>query len=149
MFFWNSLACSMIQWMLAICSLVPLPFLNLAWNLEVHSSCTVEASLGEFWALFCYHVKLNILWHCLSLGLEWKLTFSSPSASADFSKFAGSLSAALSQYHLLLISLFTFMHWRRKWQPTPVFLSGESQGRGSLVGCCLWGCTDSDTTEAT
>ena len=39
--------------------------------------------------------------------------------------------------------------WRRKWQPTPVFLPGESQGRGSLVGCCLWGCTESDTTEAT
>ena len=37
------------------------------------------------------------------------------------------------------LSLFTFMHWRRKWQPTPVFLPGESQGRGSLVGCCLWG----------
>ena len=42
-----------------------------------------------------------------------------------------------------------FMHWRRKWQPTPVFLPGESQGRVSLVGCCLWGCTESDTTEAT
>ena len=38
------------------------------------------------------------------------------------------------------LSLFTFMHWRRKWQPTPVFLPGESQGRGSLVGCRLWGC---------
>ena len=37
------------------------------------------------------------------------------------------------------ISLFIFMHWRRKWEPTPVFLPGESQGRGSLVGCCLWG----------
>ena len=37
------------------------------------------------------------------------------------------------------LSLFTFMHWRRKWQPTPVFLLGESQGRGSLVGCRLWG----------
>ena len=36
---------------------------------------------------------------------------------------------------------FTFMHWRRKWQPTPVFLPGESQGRGSLVGCRLWGRT--------
>ena len=36
------------------------------------------------------------------------------------------------------LSLFTFMHWRRKWQPTPVFLPGESQGRGSLVGCRLW-----------
>ena len=47
------------------------------------------------------------------------------------------------------LSLFTFMHGRRKWQPTPVFLPGESQGRGSLVGHCLWGCTESDTTEAT
>ena len=37
------------------------------------------------------------------------------------------------------LSLFTFLHWRRKWQPTPVFLPGESQGRGSLVGCRLWG----------
>ena len=45
------------------------------------------------------------------------------------------------------LSLFTFMHWRRKWQPTPVFLPGESQGRGSLVGCRLWCCTESDTTE--
>ena len=47
------------------------------------------------------------------------------------------------------LSLFTFMHWRRKWQPTPVFLPGESQGRWSLVGCCLWGRTELDTTEAT
>ena len=39
------------------------------------------------------------------------------------------------------LSLFTFTHWRRKWQPTPVFLPGESQGRGSLVGCRLWGRT--------
>ena len=35
------------------------------------------------------------------------------------------------------LSLFTFMHWRRKWQPTPVFLPGESQGWGSLVGCVV------------
>ena len=47
------------------------------------------------------------------------------------------------------LSLFTLMHWRRKWQPTPVFLPGESQGRGCLVVCCLWGRTESDTTEAT
>ena len=37
------------------------------------------------------------------------------------------------------LSLFTFMRWRRKWQPTPVFLPGESQGWGSLVACRLWG----------
>ena len=45
------------------------------------------------------------------------------------------------------LSLFTFMHWRRKWQPTPVFLPGESEGQGSLVGCHLWGRTESDMTE--
>ena len=44
---------------------------------------------------------------------------------------------------------FTFMHWIRKWQPTPVFLPGESQGWGSLVGGRLRGRTESDTTEAT
>ena len=47
------------------------------------------------------------------------------------------------------LSLFTLMHWRRTWQPTPVFLPGESQGRRSLVGCHLWGRTESDTTDVT
>ena len=47
------------------------------------------------------------------------------------------------------LSDFTLMHWRRKWQPNPVFLPGESQERGSLVGCRLWDRTESDTTEVT
>ena len=47
------------------------------------------------------------------------------------------------------LSLFTFMHWRRKWQPTPAFLLGESQGQRSLVGDCLQGRTESDMTEVT
>ena len=47
------------------------------------------------------------------------------------------------------LSLFTFTHWKRTWPPTPVFLPGEPQGRRSLVGCRLWGRTESDTTEAT
>ena len=46
------------------------------------------------------------------------------------------------------LSLFIFMHWRRKWQPTPVFLPGESQGRGSLLGCRLWGRTELDTLSS-
>ena len=44
--------------------------------------------------------SLSNLYHCLSLGLEWKLTFSSPVATAEFSKFAGILSVALSQHRL-------------------------------------------------
>ena len=39
--------------------------------------------------------SLNILWHGLSLGLEWKLTFSSPAAIAEFTKFADILSGAV------------------------------------------------------
>ena len=42
------------------------------------------------------------------------------------------------------LSLLTFTHWRRKWQPTPVFLPGESQGQGSLVGC-VYGVAQSRT----
>ena len=48
----------------------------------------------------------------------------------------------------IFISIYT-VSWRRKWQSTPVFLPGESQGWGSLVGCCLWGRTESYTTEGT
>ena len=44
---------------------------------------------------------------------------------------------------------FTFIHWRRKWQLTPLFLPGESQRWRSLVGCHLWGRTELETTEVT
>ena len=47
------------------------------------------------------------------------------------------------------LSLFTFVHWRRKWQPSPVFFPGESQGWQSLMDCHLWGRTELDTTEVT
>ena len=47
------------------------------------------------------------------------------------------------------LSLFIFIHWRRKWKSTPVSLPGESQGQRSLVGCRQWGRTESDMTDAT
>ena len=166
--------------------------------------------------------SLNNLWYYPSLGLKWKLTFSSPVATAAFFRFECSILTASSFsilnisagipspllalfppstfyftdskdvdvqscHHLLdyiqfilmhdltwripwvkepgglqsmgllrvghdwatSLSLSTFMHCRRKWQPTPVFLPGESQRWDSLVGRCLWGCTESDMTDAT
>ena len=97
---WNSLAFWMIQQMLAIWSLVPLPFLKAAWTSGSSQFKYCWAWLGEFWALLYSRVRwvqlcgsLNILCHCPSLGLEWKLTFSSPVATAEYSKFAGILSA--------------------------------------------------------
>ena len=55
---------------------------------------------------------------------------------------------AQSWTQLKQLSMHACMHWRRKWQPTPVFLPGESQGQRSLVGCGLWGHTELDTTVA-
>ena len=64
---------------------------------------------------------------------------------------------AQTPHHILVLNAskrrtyydFSFMPWRRKWQPTPVFLPGESQGQRSLVGCRLWGHTESDITKVT
>ena len=65
-----------------------------------------ECNCAVVWAFFGIQIK------CLSLGLEWKLTFSSPVPTAEFSKFAGILSAALSQHHLsgLEIAQLEFHH---------------------------------------
>ena len=51
----------------------------------------------------------------------------------------------LNWFRATSLWLFTFIYWRKKWQPTPVFLPGESQGRWSLMGCRLWGRTELDT----
>ena len=99
---------SLIQWMLAIWSLVPLPFLNVA--------CTFSCS----WFTYCWSLAWRMLRatllaceinelvqyfeHSLTLRflrLEWILTFSRPVATAEFAQFAGILIAALSQHHLL------------------------------------------------
>ena len=74
------------------------------WKFTVH--VLLKPGLENFehyftcvrWVQLCG--SLSILWHCLSLGLEWKLTFSSLVATAEFSKFAGILNIALSQHHL-------------------------------------------------
>ena len=107
---------------------------------------------------------------CIKLGLVICFTYGNihvsvlfsqiipplPSPTESKSLFYTSVSLLLSRiqgyrYHLSKIHkyVFSFMHWRRKWQPTPVFLSGESQGWHSLAGCHLWGRTESDMTEVT
>ena len=68
-----------------------------------------------------------------SSTLAWKI----PWEESGWLQSMGSL--RVRHHWVASISLFTFMHCRRKWQPNPVFLPGKSQGRGSLVGCCLWG----------
>ena len=71
-----------------------------------------------------------------SSTLAWKISWTEEPGRL---KSMGSLRVGYNWASSL--SLFTFLLWRRKWQPIPVFFPGESQGRGSLVGCCLWGRT--------
>ena len=122
MFFWNSLASSVIQHMFTIWSLVFLPFLNQLVHLELLGLCTAEVLLEWFWALPCWHVKwaqlyssLGILWHCPSLGLEWKLICTSPMAT--MAKFPDTWSDTLSQHHLLGFEIvqLEFHHLQYLW----------------------------------
>ena len=80
--------------------------------MEVHCSGTAEGRIGEFWALLLSHLtwgkmcdSVDILWQCHSLGLDWKLKFSSPVATGEFFKFPGILSVALLQSHLLVCEI--------------------------------------------
>ena len=79
-----------------------------------------------------------------SSTLTWKIPWTEEPGGPQS---MGSL--RVGQDSVTSLSLFTFMHWRSTGQPTPVFLPGESLPWRSLVGCCLWGRTESDTTKVT
>ena len=98
--------------------------------------------LHDFGKFFNASVFQSAKWNINSSTLAWRI---------PWTEEPGGLQSMglLRVRHDWATSLSLFTHWRRKWQPTPVFLPGESQGRGSLVGCRLWGRKESDTTEAT
>ena len=94
------------------------------------------------WELLCYITEKTMAPH--SSTLAWKIPWTEEPGRLQS---IGSL--RVGHDWATSLSLFTFLHWRRKWQPTPVFLPGESQRRRRLVGCRLCGRTESDTTKAT
>ena len=91
-------------------------FYNQLEYLEVHGSHIAKGCLGEFWALLYQHViwvqlciSLRILWHCLSLGLEWKLTFSCPVVLLSFPSL---LAYWVQHFHFSqYCSINGFMYW--------------------------------------
>ena len=113
-------------------------------------ACSVLNTEGIFLCdcIIYFRYKCGYMWekamgpHCSTLA--WKIPW-----TEEPGRLQSMGSQRVGYDWTTSLSLFTFMHWRRKWQPTLVFLPGESQGRGSLMGCRLWGRTESDTTEAT
>ena len=109
----------------------------------------LHPSLWHFLVLSpaCLSNICHILIQCLekamathSSTLAWKIPW-----TKEPGRLQSMGSRRVERDRVTSLSLFTFMHWRRKWQPTLVFLPG----RGSLVGWRLRGHTESDTTEAT
>ena len=114
-----------------------------AWCAAVHGVTKSRTRLSDFAFTFHFHaLEKEMAAH--SSALAWKVPW-----MEEPGRLQSMGSLRVGHDWATSLSLFTFMLWRRKWQPTPVLLPGESQGRGSLVGCCLWGRTESDTTEVT
>src|SRR5574341_1287904 len=104
-----------------------------AWWAVVHGVAKSQTRLSDF--TFTFHfdaLEKEMATH--SSVLAWKIPW-----TEEPRRLQSMGSLGVRHDWATSLSLFTFMHWRRKWQPTPVFLPGESQGRGSLVGCHLWG----------
>ena len=99
------------------------------------------------WPFFLYWGSTSCQrkqWHPHSSTLAWQIPW-----TEEPGRLQSMESLRVGHDWATSLSLCTFMHWRRTWQPTPVFLPGESQGQGILVRCCLWGRTELDTTDAT
>ena len=106
---------------------------NCYWKLSSNFLCTWTPIYNPYWAMAPH-----------SSTFAWKIPWMEEPGGLQS---MGSL--RVGHDWATSLSPFTFMRWRRKWQPTPVFLPGESREWGSLVGCHPWGHTESDTTEAT
>ena len=147
--FWSSLIATNRTHLWLFCIPKELIILSL-WNIR---AILPSLSLVILFKKLFYQILLIIKLCQLSLekamathssSLAWKIPWAEEPSGLQ------SMGSWISRTRLSnFLSLFTFMHWRRKWQPAPVFLPGESQGWGSLVGCRLWGRTESDMTEAT
>ena len=86
--------------------------------------------------------SLGILWHHLSLGLEWKLTFSSPMATAECLQVIQCILSVNLFWEITYraeIASISYSFRRRQWHPDSVLLPGKSHGQRSLVGCSPWG----------
>ena len=114
-----------------------------AWWAAVHGVATSRTLMSDF--TFAYHfpaLEEEMATHTSILA--WRIPW-----TEEPGRLQSTEPQRVRQDRVTSLSLFTFMHWRRKWQATPMFLPGESQGQQSLVACRLWGRTELDTTDST
>ena len=153
-------SCSLVLWVNLYTEQQGKASENINNLLNTHTVLYIENMHMQWKFLLCFNAKsLEKEMATHSSVLTWRipgtgepgglLSMGSHRVGHDWSDLAAATMLRVGHDWVTSLSLFTFMHWRSKWQPTPVFLPGESQGRRSLVGCHLWGWTESDTTEVT
>ena len=120
-------------------------------NIRQHRNEKIWKSLDQvlFYFLIIFPSLTLIRGWCWLLSPELQYSCLENPMDGGASRLQSMWSLRVGHYWATSLWLFTFMHWRRKWQHTPVFLPGKTQAWGKLVGCHLWGCTESDMTEAT
>ena len=165
---WDGWMASPTWWTMNLSKLRELVIDRKAWHAAVHGVAKSQTRLSDWTELNSFTLISNTYFsdtNCLAhwwqdlVRISWDhfgflcgatamitTTDSNHLATTDTLLHQGS---CFQIYGLMQKSLFIFMHWRRKWQSTPMFLPGESQGQRGLVGCCLWSLTESDMTEAT
>ena len=112
-----------------------------AWWAAVHWVAKSRTWLSDFTFTFHFHsLEREMATH--SSALAWKIPW-----IEEPGRLQSMGSQRVRHDWATSLSLFTFMHWRRKWQPTPVLLPGKSHGLRNLVGCSPWGHKKSDMTE--
>ena len=120
------------QWHPLQCSCLENPMDGGAWWAAIYGVAEGQTRLSDFTFTFHFHaLEKEMATH--SSVLAWRIP-----GTEEPGRLQSMGSQRVEHGWATSLSLFTFTHWRRKWQPTPVFLPGESQGRGSLVGCRLW-----------
>ena len=119
--------------------------INFFWKLDYISKQFWEVGVDEKAKTRPDHMKIELV----SGRKGWSLDSNSDEAPLPKKYHCSSLPSPKQYFFFFFLHVVGAQRWRRKWQPTPMFLPGESQGRGSLVGCRLWGRAESDTTEAT
>ena len=120
------------------------------WGYKFHFSILILFPLGACpeVELLDYRIILFLIFKDLYTIFQWQPTpVLLPGKSHGQRSLVGYSPWGREKLDTTSLSLFTFVHWRRKWQPTPVLLAGKSHGQRSLVGYSPWGHKEPDTTE--
>ena len=138
--------CVCVFWLLSRVRLSVTP-----WTVVHQAPLSMEFSRQEYWSGLPFLLQGTFLTQGSNPGLphcRQILYHLSHQGSPTYSLVAQMVKPNIYIYIYKINKTYYVAQWRRQWHPTPALLPEKSHGQRSLVGCRLWGRTESDTTEA-